>query len=343
MQHTRTTDPQGTSNQQPTLGSRGTRVISFYIQKGGVGKTTTAETVATVLASLKRKVLLIDTDRQASASNMLNLQPIPESMRHSMTDVIKDGVPLREAMYQAKENLWMIPSDTSINAASDYIVKRDAHDIMVNRLAELEATMAPPPLRHRPNQLPPVIHTKDLRLPGLVPPERILDRPDFLDYILIDHAPNPMALGNSCLWISHEIWAPVTLEPLAVQGLLQMRQTVKELFEKDPMQEPELKGIIPSRVTHGPEHTTVALINLYAAFPGQVTRSVHNSSEIPSAQGEEPPLTVFEFARSSRASKELVEIALQVDGYTGTFAGSPECNYCARIRAHVAETQGVRQ
>ena len=53
----------------------GVKTITFSIYKGGTGKTTSAVNTAAALASLGKKVLLVDLDQQASATRYVGFDP----------------------------------------------------------------------------------------------------------------------------------------------------------------------------------------------------------------------------------------------------------------------------
>lgn len=88
------------------------KVISIINQKGGVGKTTSTYNIASVLAMNGHKVLMIDSDSQASLTLMTANDPL--AIENNLCSVY-DGKAIEECIYQTKiENLSMISSSLAL-------------------------------------------------------------------------------------------------------------------------------------------------------------------------------------------------------------------------------------
>ena len=318
------------------------RVLSIYTGKGGIGKTTFAQNLAYNLAVQGRKVGVVDTDRYAMTSNLVDMRTIPEHKRYTLTHVVRDGVPLIEAMYQARKGLYVVPSDTNIEKASNHIVVEEEPDVMYDRIAALRAALDPSPSIALPWRENEEVRIRDFKPLERVSAEEVLSRPERLDYLIFDFAPDPGALGRSIIRVTDEIWSPLVLEPLPVQGFAQMGLIVKDMFKRNPGQQPPIRGVIPFVVNHKRDLTTQFLADLYIHYPETTTRAVHDDPSVPVSQGQFPAQTLFEFKRSSRATKEIFELALLVDGYQGRLESSPACDLCAQIHEFAQQQLAAR-
>ena len=71
--------------------------IAVALQKGGVGRSTTAETIAAILGSRGKHVLLVDLDSQMNVTFISGIEP-----NKTITDVFTGDADLKDAIYQCK-------------------------------------------------------------------------------------------------------------------------------------------------------------------------------------------------------------------------------------------------
>lgn len=165
-------------------------IISFANQKGGVGKTTSAVSVAAALGHLDKKVLLIDCDPQGNASSGVGVSK--KNIVNSTYDVLTGRITAKEAIITTEfKNLSVMPSHISLAGAEfELIDEEDREAKLKNALSEIKS--------------------------------------DY-DYIIIDCPPSLGLLSINALVASTGVIIPMQCEFFALEGLTQLMMTIKKI------------------------------------------------------------------------------------------------------------------
>ncbi|KUK13510.1 MAG: ParA family protein [Synergistetes bacterium] len=109
------------------------KVIALANQKGGVGKSTTAVNLSSAVASLGKKVLLVDVDPQGNATSGLGVEK--EEVPYSLYDVILGKVKAEEAIIKGVyRNLDLIPSNIDLAGAEIELVNAVSRETRLKRV-----------------------------------------------------------------------------------------------------------------------------------------------------------------------------------------------------------------
>ena len=163
------------------------KIISIANQKGGVGKTTTAINMSTILAKRGKKVLFIDADPQGNGTSGLGVN---KEQKFSIYDVLIEDIEVENTLQKTQvKNLDLCPSNMNLAGAEVQLVS------MGDREYRLKTKL------------------NNIR--------------DKYDFIIIDCPPSLGLITLNAFTASNSVLIPVQCEYYALEGLGQLLNTVE--------------------------------------------------------------------------------------------------------------------
>lgn len=180
------------------------KIISIANQKGGVGKTTTAINLSTIIAKKGKKVLMIDADPQGNASSGVGIDR--DNIELSVYDILINEIEVDEVVKKTNiKNLNICPSNINLAGAE----------------VELVSVMS-----------------REQRLK-----EKLDKVKGDYDFIIIDCPPSLGLITLNAFTASDSVLIPVQCEYYALEGLGQLLNTIN-LVKKHLNKNIEIEGAL---------------------------------------------------------------------------------------------------
>ena len=229
------------------------KILAVVNQKGGVGKTTTSVNLTAALAEMGLKVLLCDFDPQANATSGLGVDK--RRIRHSVYDVVINGLPAEQAIVKTKFG-DVLPSSADLAGAAVELITSEhrEHQLRVS-LAEVK---------------------------------------DLYDVILIDCPPSLEMLTLNGLAAADSILVPVQCEYYALEGLSDLMTTLR-IVKKRVNPTLDIFAVLLTMFDGRTNFSTQVAQEVRRHFPGKVlTTVIPRNVRLAEAPSHGLPVTAYD-------------------------------------------------
>ena len=255
-------------------------IVAVANQKGGVGKTTTAVTLAHGLAIQGKEVLLLDLDPQGQCASALGLVQEPGVFNLLVGDQTLPDV----TRSTGRPHLTLIPGNKR-TATAQLVLNAEGFEINIIRDALRSV------LRHSSGQA----------LQGK------------LDFVVIDTAPSVGGLQEAALFAADLVIIPTAVDYLATEGVVKVMETIEALTEKHAWAGSVL-GILPTFYDDVTRESRQTLEDLRCTFGDVILSPIHRATILRECGAEGK--TIWEMAADSRPAKEYADLIWRVSDAT---------------------------
>ena len=248
-------------------------VIAISLQKGGVGKTTTAINLGAALAELGFRTLIIDLDPQGNASSGLGIHP-PEDAP-TIAEVLRQEESLENIIEPtAEKNLFVAPAPAR------------------QELAEVEAML-----------VGEMFPTPRLR-------EAIKVVAEEWDYVLLDCPPTLGRLTVNAFMAADTVLAPVQTHYFALEGLRDLSEVINQVRQAlNP--KIEIGYYLLTMSESNKKLSSEVESELRAAFGSKVFKAVIPYN-VKLAEAPSMEMSVLKHASSSKGAKAYRDVAKEL-------------------------------
>jgi chromosome partitioning protein len=247
--------------------------IAVANQKGGVGKTTTAITLATGLAAQGHNTLLLDTDAQGHVALYLGLDKADDLFNLLIAER---------------------PIHTCCTSAVHYTIRNDCRLVIIRSSGKTAVAKTVLSAQRAP---------VDILARALDPLRKLTD------FCIIDTAPSVDPLSLSTLYAADFVLVPLLCETLSLDGLLGITNTLADL-RRTHQANTRLLGVLPTKYRRSTLEHYANLSALIQAYGPRVYPPIPLATAVTESTSYQLPL--WDYAPAHPATKAYAAVLMQL-------------------------------